>query len=82
MIKAMIAFQDGTKEVACLLSRPVAGEYIEHDGDRYQVKAVIQHTAIKGGETPPSMEIAVGMGRKGSHPQAMEESERGFFTGL
>ncbi len=81
MIKAVIAFQDGNKEIVCLLTRPVAGEYIEHAGDYYQVKSVTQHTAVKGGDTPPSMEISVGMGRKGSHGRAMEDSERGFFTG-
>ncbi|GAA0685321.1 hypothetical protein GCM10009104_08610 [Marinobacterium maritimum] len=83
MIKAVIAFQDGNKEIVCLLTRPVAGEYIEHAGDYYLVKSVIQHTATKGGDTPPRMEITVGMGRrKGSHGRAMEDSECGFFTGV
>ncbi len=83
MIKAVIAFQDGNKEVVCLLTRPVAGEYIEHAGDCYLVKSVTQHTATQGSDTPPKMEIAVGMGRrKGSHGRAMENAERGFFTGL
>ncbi len=82
MIKAVIAFQDGSKEIACLLTRPVTGEYIEHAGDYYLVKSVTQHTSTKGSDTPPSMEISVGMGRrKGSHGHAMEDSERGFFTG-
>lgn len=83
MIKAVIAFQDGNKETVRLLTRPVAGEYIEHAGDYYLVKAVIQHTAGKGDGALPSMEITVGMGRKkGSHGRAMEDSECGFFTGV
>lgn len=80
MIKALITFQDGTRKDVYLLTRPMEGEYIEHAGERFQVKDVTHVTANTNTDTPPKLVIKVGIGRKGSH--AMENSERGFFTGI
>ncbi|MBV0931759.1 hypothetical protein [Marinobacterium weihaiense] len=79
MLTALIAFQDGTRKQVYLQTRPFAGEYIEHAGDRYQVKEISHVTADTSTDKPPKLIIKVGVGRKSA--DAMENSARGFFTG-
>jgi hypothetical protein len=83
MIRSRLYFEDGTQVTAFLAARPLIGEFIEYDDDRYRVKDIYHVTSVAdtAGEASPELVLKLGIGRKGSHRHVLEKSPRGFYTG-
>ena len=83
MIRTRLCFEDGSEAVVFLAARPLTGEFIEHEGDRYRVKDVHHVSALAdtGNADEPVLVVKLGIGRKGSHRHLLERSARGFYTG-
>ncbi|WP_417667589.1 hypothetical protein [Pseudidiomarina sp.] len=82
MFRAKLCFEDGDETHVNLAVRPLVGEFVVFENDRYRVKDVSHH-AVQAGEVDeePMVVIKVGIGRKGSHRHVLERSPRGFYTG-
>lgn len=84
MVPAKLHFENGKVAHVHLPTRPIVGESIIYNNDRYQIKEV-SHLAVEQGveaAVQATMILRLGIGRKGAHPQALERSPRGFYTGL
>lgn len=81
MLEAVLIFEDHEKAHVSLQARPLKGEMIHYNGDRYSVKRVVHHAATASSNQPPLIEIHLGTGRGGSHAKLLENSPRGFYTG-
>ncbi|GAB0150743.1 hypothetical protein [Marinobacterium sp. BA1] len=82
MFHARLCFEDGHEANVNLAARPLVGEFVVFENDRYRVKDVSHHAVQAGGvDEEPMVVIKVGIGRKGSHRHVLERSPRGFYTG-
>jgi len=81
LVQAVLVFEDRAQVSVILPTRPLQGEWIHFDGDRYMVKSVAHHATTSGAQKPPVLEVQLGAGRGGSHPYLMEKSPKGFFSG-
>jgi hypothetical protein len=80
MFLARLCFEDGEMADVNLQARPLVGEFVVYEGDRYRVKDV-SHIAVAIDSTESAiLELKLGMGHNGSHRHALESSPRWFFT--
>jgi hypothetical protein len=82
MFLARLCFEDGETVEVNLQARPLVGEFVVYEGDRYRVKDVCHMAVAANSNEPAILELKLGMGRNGSHRHALENSPRGFFTGM
>ncbi len=80
-MRAKLFFEDGQVVLSRIAARPIVGEFIFYDNDRYRVKDVSLVAVPLDSEEPEIVEVRLGIGRKGTHRHALEGSVRGFFTG-
>jgi hypothetical protein len=81
MVRTRLCFEDGQAAIVELAARPLVGEFIVHEDDRYRVKDVYHKAASVGAGEEAMLVVKLGIGRKGSHRHMLELSPRGFFTG-
>lgn len=82
MFLARLCFEDGEIAEVNLQARPLVGEFVVYEDDRYRVKDVSHIAVAANSEESAVLELKLGIGRKGSHRHALENSPRGFFTGM
>ncbi|MET4160980.1 hypothetical protein CFI10_13795 [Marinobacterium iners] len=82
MVHAKLFFEDGQDVYVCLAARPLVGEFIVFNEDRFRVKDVTHiATPIDAQDLSPMVVVKLGIGRKGSHRHLLESSPKGFYTG-
>jgi hypothetical protein len=81
MVHAKLYFENGKVVCISLATRPLVGEYVIYENDRYRVKDVSHVAAPHDAGEDAFIAIKLGIGRKGSHRHMLEQSPRGFFTG-
>lgn len=81
MIVSVLVFDDGSYTRAQLPTRPMQGEIIHFNGQRYMVKSISHHATETDSGKTPVLKVHLGIGRGKDDSHLMEKSPRGFFTG-